>query len=158
MDNLLSAQQLADLAGVTAAAITQARQAGRIEGIQQGRNWFYSPQMATRLNQSRSGNMDSLSERLLRAKVARENALAGIAELELGERDGTLVNQEKVILQWQHKLSNFRTKILAMPTKLALELSGIKDQHRIEMRLIEEFEQALAELTAADDEAINQAW
>ena len=146
MDNLLSAQQLADLAGVSASAITQARQQGRIEGVQRGRNWFYSPIQAKNLNQSRSPNMDGLGERLLRAKVARENALADIAELELGVKKGLLVNQEGVILEWQDRLTKFRSKVLLMPNKLALEIAESHHPQDIEDLLTKEFEAALAEL------------
>lgn len=150
----ISAKELAKLAGVTEQAVSRARQQGRIEGIKKERYWFYLPEMAEYLNMAASekdGEAGNLRDRLLLAKCRREEALAGIAELDLGERSGLLVNQEEVIHEWQDLLSKFRARILVIPNKLALELSGVSDPRAIEARLKSELYQALDELANPDN-------
>jgi len=146
MDNLLSAQQLADLAGVTTAAITQARQQGRIEGIQQGRNWFYHPSQADYLGHVQSSESSSLRDQLLLAKIRRESALASLAEIQLKREENAVVDQEEVIREWCDLLSKFRAKMMVIPSKMAMELSIVDDPRVIEHRLKTEIWQALREL------------
>ena len=63
----------------------------------------------------------------LAAEVDKEKAIARLKNLEADEKEGKLVNVEQVKQAWDNHNANCKAKLLSIPTKLALELSGIEE-------------------------------
>lgn len=84
--------------------------------------------------------------RKLKAETDKEEALARIKNLEADEKAGKLVDAEEVLLAWQNYIAASRAKFLALPAKLALELSGMDDPSSIQGRLTEAVDEGLREL------------
>lgn len=78
--------------------------------------------------------------RLWRARADRET-------LELGRLRGTLLDREVVGDTWGKLVVNFRSRILAVPSRLALTLAGVSDPAAVHGRLEKELHAALAELS-----------
>lgn len=84
--------------------------------------------------------------RKLKAETDKEEALARIKNLEADEKAGKLVDAEEVLVAWQNLIASCKAKLLAMPTKLALELSGLDSPEAIKVRLTSVIDEALKEL------------
>lgn len=84
--------------------------------------------------------------RKLVAEANKEEAIARIKTLEADEREGQLVNAEEVLLSWENLIIDCKAKLLALPVKLALELSGLDNPEEIQIKLTEVIDEALREL------------
>ena len=89
---------------------------------------------------------NSLANRKLIAEVNKEEAIAKIKQLELERLEGKLVDSEEVEEAWKNLVANCCAKFSGLPTKLALELSGMKPEE-IQARLSEAIDEALVELS-----------
>ena len=90
-----------------------------------------------------SGEFDSQRERLAAAqaeKVEAENAV----------RRGFLADVRAVLAAWTDLIAAFRAKVLAIPTKLAPQLTNVSDPKRIADIIRGELYAALAELADGD--------
>lgn len=84
--------------------------------------------------------------RKLKAETNKEEAIARIKNLEADEKAGLLVDAEDVLVGWQNLIASCKAKLLAMPAKLALELSGLDNPKDIQARLTSVIDEALKEL------------
>jgi phage terminase Nu1 subunit (DNA packaging protein) len=60
------------------------------------------------------------------ARLRKELALAGMRELQLREREGQLIEVQQCKEIWANAALTIRSKLLAMPTRLALQLVGMR--------------------------------
>lgn len=88
-----------------------------------------------------------LKLRKLQAETDKEIAIARIRKLEADKMEGILVDAEQVGAAWKGYVLRCRAKLLSLPNKLALELSGIDNEAEIEQILQKTIDEALAELT-----------
>ena len=82
--------------------------------------------------------------------MEKEKAIARLKNLEADEKEGKLVSAEQVKQTWDNHNANCKAKLLSIPTKLALELSGIEEPEIIQNRLTEVIDEALIELSASE--------
>lgn len=90
----------------------------------------------------------SLRERKLRAEADKEEALARIKNLDADKLEGKLVDAQEVKLAWESQISACKAKFLALPAKLALELSGLGEPDEIQERLRIAIDEGLFELAS----------
>lgn len=85
--------------------------------------------------------LDYMEEKAKHEKIKRE-----IAELKLAMMEGNAYSAKTVELVMTEMLSNLRTQLLGLPTKLAPQLEG-KKKERIYTILTHEIEEKLSELS-----------
>jgi phage terminase Nu1 subunit (DNA packaging protein) len=83
-------------------------------------------------------------------------AQADKTELEVREYRGELHRAEDVEDVWTEMLSNFRARILAVPTKLAPQILGIEDLKEMQKALKDAVYEALQELSEYDPDRISE--
>lgn len=86
-------------------------------------------------------------ESLQEAKTRRETALATLAELELKELEGQLVRIEDISKEYEKQLINVRTRLLAIPSKVAGVVLGLSDINQVKDIIDKEIYAALEELS-----------
>jgi phage terminase Nu1 subunit (DNA packaging protein) len=74
-------------------------------------------------------------------------AAAQLKELELAERRGLMVSVEDILPTLVDQLANVRSRLMAMPGRLAIELAALSDPVAIERVMTNELAAALSELT-----------
>ncbi|MFE8032268.1 hypothetical protein [Thiohalocapsa marina] len=89
---------------------------------------------------------DRLDPGLERARLDR--ARADLAELALAQKRGELLAASDVEENWTSMVLNARSKLLALPSKLAHELAGTRDPAEVASRLKTAVYQALEELAS----------
>lgn len=82
----------------------------------------------------------------LKEEVAERKAIARIKNMEADKLEGKLVDAEETLFVWKNAIANAKAKFLAIPAKLALELSGASSPVEIEARLRRVIDEALEEL------------
>jgi hypothetical protein len=87
-----------------------------------------------------------VAETLVNAKTRHETIKATLAELELAEKEGRLVDAGKVKAEAFRKGRLVRDSILNIPDRISGELAAITDAHQIHVILSRELRQALEEL------------
>ncbi len=117
----------------------------RIENI--GLKLEKSRLMLQEANERANANTEGLRARKLLAETNKEEAIAKIKNLEFEQKEGSLVSAEEVLNAWANLIQACKAKLNALPSKLALELSGIDDPEAIQERLQEEIDTALTELS-----------
>ena len=80
------------------------------------------------------------------AEADTEEALAEIKKLELEVIQGKLVDAEEVMETWKNAIANVKAKLIGIPAKMALELSGLEKPEDIQARLTQVIDEALIEL------------
>lgn len=105
-------------------------------------------ELVQRLNE----NYGNARERKAIAEADKEEALAGIKQLELEKLQGKLIDAEEVEHGWIDLITNCVSKFQTVPSKLALQLSGMDIPEEIQQLLSEVINENLAEL--ADSETI----
>ena len=88
------------------------------------------------------------TERQSKARLNR--AKADIAELELSRARGEVVRYEIVKFAWGRVVMAFRSKMLALPTKLPQRLIGLREINQAKKLLDDEIYEALSELGRAE--------
>ena len=81
----------------------------------------------------------------LTAEVEERKAIARIKNMEADLMAGKLVDAEEAVDAWENAIANVKAKLLAIPAKLALELSGISSPKKIMARLRQVIDEALRE-------------
>ncbi|MBQ9564281.1 MAG: helix-turn-helix domain-containing protein [Synergistaceae bacterium] len=89
------------------------------------------------------------SEGLTAARTRLVTAQAELAEAELAEARGELHRASAVVKVWTDNVSNARTRLLAIPSKVGPELVG-QDLTAVQARLKEAIYEALKELADYD--------
>lgn len=84
----------------------------------------------------------------LEAEIETQKAIAEIKKLELAKLNESMVDAEEVLLAWQNLIASCKAKFLALPAKLALELSGLDNPEEIQSRLTSVIYEALTELSS----------
>lgn len=79
-------------------------------------------------------------------RARHERAKAAIAEIELAAKRGELVAIDDVCVEVEKMLTSFRRKILAIPSKTAHLVFGLKSLGEVRKILDDEIYEALAEL------------
>lgn len=87
-------------------------------------------------------------ETLLEARTAYEGARARIAELDLRKRRGELLEKKEVTAAAQKILTVIKTKILAVPSKIAPEIAGNDSAKEVREIIKTALTEALEELAA----------
>ena len=82
----------------------------------------------------------------LAAEVEERKAIARMKNMEADLMAGKLVDAEDAMNAWKNAIANVKAKLLAIPAKLALELSGISSPKKIMARLRQVIDEALIEL------------
>lgn len=88
------------------------------------------------------------SDRLYEEKVIKTRAEAEKLQLEIALKQGELVRVDEVEALWAGYISAAKKRILAIPSKLAYELSGITEPIKIQSRLQEAIDEVLTEISS----------
>ncbi len=89
------------------------------------------------------------------AKTRLTMAKAELKELELAEEKGKFVRASIIEKTWANNVSNAKSKLLAIPSKISRELVG-QDEKIIEAKLKREIYEALRELAEYDEKQISR--
>jgi phage terminase Nu1 subunit (DNA packaging protein) len=90
------------------------------------------------------GNQDAIDlEEAKRRKMAAE---AGLAELELMKEQGVLVEIDKVAQDFGEQLTNFRAKMISIPSKCAAQIYTAENVQEIKSILEDAINEALNEI------------
>ena len=81
------------------------------------------------------------------SRARREAALASLAELELQERERSLLPVELVERHWQALAANTRAKLLNLPGRLAASVMGVQTIQEAERQAMALIREALQELS-----------
>lgn len=92
---------------------------------------------------------DSTGE-MERAKLRLIVAQATSAELDVQEKQGTLITVDAMKLMWASVLGSFRARILSIPSRLTPQISGLRDPKKIDKLLKDTLHDALNELAEYD--------
>ena len=82
----------------------------------------------------------------LREEVAERKAIARIKNMEADKLEGKLVDSQEVLDEWRNAIANVKAKLIGIPAKTALELSGLDKPEDIQVRLTQVIDEALVEL------------
>ncbi len=93
-----------------------------------------------------SEDTKDIRERKLKAEADKEEALARIKNMEADKLAGKLVDAEEALNAWKNAIANAKAKLINIPAKLALELSGLDKPEDIQARLGQVIDEALIEL------------
>ena len=93
------------------------------------------------------------SEGLEAARTRLTTAQAELAELELAEQRGEMHRATAVMRVWADNVINAKTRLLAIPTKIAPELVG-KNSQEIQKKLKDAISEVLQELADYDERRI----
>ena len=96
------------------------------------------------------------TEGLTAARTRLVTAQAELAEAELAEKRGELHRASAVVKVWTDNVMNAKTRLLAIPTKIAPELIG-QDVQTTQAKLKAAIYEALRELAGYDAERITRA-
>ena len=80
------------------------------------------------------------------AEADKEEQLARIKKMEADQLEGILIDAQEVADTWKNAIANVKAKMMAIPTKMALELLGLEKPEDIQIRLSEVIDEALVEL------------
>ncbi len=161
MPELVSAEAIAAMLGVSGQAVRKAHAAGRLSSI----NGKFDPAVARiqwEANRKRRPARPGASEPSAEppatgsgkspsgdgsdywtAKTRRETAEASTAELKLAELAGTLVQRAQVDRMLFGAARTMRDQMLALPPRLAATLAPMSDPKAIELRIADEVRVAL---------------
>lgn len=103
-----------------------------------------------KLKEENKGLKDNPKAELQLQKLAEEvserRAIARIKNMEADLMAGKLIDAGEALIEWQNAIANAKAKFIAIPAKMALELSGLNLAADIEARLREVIDEALFEL------------
>ena len=87
-----------------------------------------------------------LKEEVERARLRKLLLEADIIEIDRDERRGQLISVEEAIAEIEDGFTRVKTKLMALPDRLALEISGLNDPVEIREILADTVREALQEL------------
>ena len=152
MESFLSAVQVAEFVGVSYRTIENWSAQGFLTKDEQGKYGLISALthpislLENELGEIKDNPNAELRTQKLAAEVEKEKAIARLKNFEADEKEGKLVDAEQVKQVWNNHNANCKAKLLSIPAKLALELSGIEEPEIIQNRLTEVIDEALIEL------------
>lgn len=142
----VSAKNLAAVLGITPGRVSQLATAGTFAA---GDDGLYDLTLAVpayiagRIPKTENGEKPS-------GKKRREEAMADIAEMERDELAGKLHKDEDIVKAWGGVLMAFRSKMLALPTKVAPRVEGLASIAEVEAEIRTLVNEALNELAKHD--------
>ncbi|MFY0545466.1 hypothetical protein [Brevibacillus sp. H7] len=146
---VFSAKQLSEILNLTPRRIQQLAEEGIMVKASRGKyKAIDSIQRYIQLLQEKKGDSDEVdyfTERALHEKAKREKA-----ELALAVMKGDLHRSKDVEMVMNDMIAAFRARILAIPTKLAPQMQGLKELAAIRDLLTREMIEALTELSEYD--------
>jgi hypothetical protein len=151
-DYWLSAAEVATWVGVHYRTIENWKASGKIES-KEGKYGLKSAvkyrlqKLQRELDDLKNDPQAELKMQKFVAEVNTQKAIARIKTLEADQLEGTLVNAEEILVAWKDAIANCKAKLLSIPTKVALELSGYDNPKDIEDRLSSLLDEALSELS-----------
>lgn len=92
-------------------------------------------------------NPENPNHRLLLAKCRTEEAQAGLKELELQKLRGEVIDFEQAESEFNTAVLTTRSRILAVPSRLALPLSPALDPKQVAAKISDALHEALEELS-----------
>jgi hypothetical protein len=115
---------------------------------QDNKGFYYSTKDAVAAIMQSDLEKDSNQDeaQLLKEKLKLETNKAEKSRIQLSLLKKEALPLSSVEKTWVKMLSTFRAKLLAIPSKISLELVGKKDVHEIEDRFTETLHEALSEL------------
>ncbi|MEB3103072.1 hypothetical protein [Ferviditalea candida] len=146
-----STAQLAELLGLSPRRIQQLAEEGVIVKVARGQYKAadsiqnYIRYLQEKERATSDDEIDYFKERALHEKVKREKA-----ELELAVMKGELHRSEDVKFVMNDMIAAFRSKVLALPSKLSPQLAGKTEIPVIQDLLNREVQEALTELSEYD--------
>jgi len=144
-----SAKQLSDLLNITPRRIQQLAEEGIVVKSARGKyKVLESVRGFIRYLQDKNGDNDEIDYNREHALLERAKRLK--AELQLNVMKGELHRSKDVELVMNDMIAAFRVRILAIPTKLAPQLEGMKELTQIRDLLTREMIEALTELSQYD--------
>ena len=103
-------------------------------------------QLNTEVEELKDNPKQLLQTQKLRHEVNEREAIARIKMLEADKLEGKLVDSQEVLDTWKNAIANVKAKLIGIPAKLALELSGLEKPETIQARLTQVIDEALIEL------------
>ena len=139
---------LAQALGVSGPRIRQLAEAGIV--IRTGRNRYDLIGSVRRVRdlEKENGNGNGKTPTTGEARAKYWLSKAELTEFQLRQRRGELIPADQVTAVWTRLAGNFRSRILAAPTKLASVLVGVTDRAAIADKIQEELYAALEELSS----------
>lgn len=145
-ETIATTQELAAILGVTDRRVQQLQKEGVISQV--GRNEYNLSETIQRYIRSfqvGSSNKKYQDERTKLTQANRE-----IAEIELQLLKGDVHRSDDVRDILHEMLSNFRSRLLVIPARVAVEISAVSDVGEIQQILKREVSDALTELSEYD--------
>lgn len=93
---------------------------------------------------------EKLKQELLAEQVLHERAKKRKAELVVAEMEGSMHNAQDIERLWGWTVTSFKTRIRALPLKIAPQIQHINDLAEINTILHREIDEALMELSGYD--------
>jgi phage terminase Nu1 subunit (DNA packaging protein) len=148
MDHLkisITVGEFAQLVGLSVRRIQQLSDEGIIPKDERGK-YVISEAIPAFINHQRSmiekkGDVD-----YERARAQKMRAMAEIAEIELAVKKGELVRVEIISEQIKKEYGYVREKLLAIPSKISLQLCGITEPGDIQKKLDKSINDALSDM------------
>jgi hypothetical protein len=152
MEQFLSAAEVATWVGVSYRTIENWKAQEKIESFE-GKYGLKSAiryrigELERELDEIKTDPQAELKQQKFVAEVETQKAIARIKTLEADKLEGSLLNAKEVLIAWKNAIANCKAKLLSIPTKVALELSGYDNPKDIEDRLSILLDEALSELS-----------
>jgi phage terminase Nu1 subunit (DNA packaging protein) len=153
--SIISSKDLAGILGVTTRRIRQLTQNGVFPQVARGKYVLGDAMRSYISHLQEKAREAAVDPKDLQKELTRlRRAQADKTELEVKEYRGELHRAEDVEDVWTEMLSNFRARILAVPTKLAPQILGIEDLKEMQKALKDAVYEALQELSEYDPDRI----
>jgi phage terminase Nu1 subunit (DNA packaging protein) len=141
----LSINQLSALTGSTYRTIV-ARLRDLPPKREDGRSKYYEPKVALPLIYE-VGNLDDGKLDPAQERARKDKELADKTAMENAATRGEMLNADRVRIAVQHILGAVRLRLLAIPSKSAPYLLGLKEITQIQAKLTDEIHECLTELS-----------
>jgi phage terminase Nu1 subunit (DNA packaging protein) len=152
----IQTSELAAIVGKSSRWIRQLVTDGVLKQISRGK-FILGEAIISYIEYASGGKEEDNKPRLIDHKTEHERIKAERAALELARMRGELHAAEDVEVVMNDMLTAFRQKILAIPTKLSPQLSGVEDVNIIKAKLTADLHEALSELSNYDPEMFKDA-
>lgn len=102
-------------------------------------------------------DMDKLEKELMIEKVLLERAKKRKLQIQVAEMENVMHKAEAIERLWTWSITNFKSRIRALPSKIAPQVQIIDDLREINTILTREIDDALLELSEYDPEAFRKS-
>jgi uncharacterized coiled-coil protein SlyX len=102
-------------------------------------------------------DMDKLEKELMVEKVLLERAKKRKLEIQVAELEGVMHKAEDIEKLWSWSITNFKSRIRALPSKIAPQVQVINDLKEINSILRREIDEVLLELSNYNPKKIHKS-